>query len=148
VILPRGLWSKYDLIQDHEMAEFDFCYCDTCRSKFKAQTGIDPMEMKEPSANEEWKQFRYDAITNMVNLIAEGVHERGKEISASVFATPTRARKLVRQAWDEWNLDFVFPMIYYKFYDEPVDFVRTGTAEGVDALAGSQTAIYRSILAR
>lgn len=136
VILPKGLWSKYDLVQDHEMAEFDFCYCETCRTKFKEQSGIDPMALEDASSNKEWKQFRYDSITEVVNMIAAGVHEQNKQISASVFATPSRARKLVRQAWDEWDLDFVFPMIYYKFYDEPVDFVRTGTAEGVETLNG------------
>ncbi|MCK7530490.1 MAG: hypothetical protein MZV63_05325 [Marinilabiliales bacterium] len=31
VILPVGLWEKYNLIQDREYHEFDFCYCDTCR---------------------------------------------------------------------------------------------------------------------
>lgn len=134
VILPKGLWSKYDLIQDHEMPEFDFCYCETCRSKFEKQYGFDPLEIEDPSSSEEWKQFRYDSITNVVNMLAKGVHQRDKKISASVFATPQRARKLVRQAWDQWDLDFVFPMIYYKFYDEPVDFVKTGTAEGIEAL--------------
>lgn len=136
VILPKGLWSKYGLIQDHEMAEFDYCYCDTCRTAFKDKHGIDPLELEDPSTSPEWKAFRYDSITNVVNMIAKGVHARNKKISASVFATPTRARKLVRQAWDQWDLDLVFPMIYYKFYEEPVDFVRTGTAEGVSALKG------------
>lgn len=27
VILPRGLWETYDLVQDTELPEFDFCYC-------------------------------------------------------------------------------------------------------------------------
>ena len=27
VILPRGLWETYDLVQDVEHPEFDFCYC-------------------------------------------------------------------------------------------------------------------------
>ena len=27
VILPRGLWDTYDLVQDTELPEFDFCYC-------------------------------------------------------------------------------------------------------------------------
>ena len=27
VILPRGLWERYDLVQDIEHPEFDFCYC-------------------------------------------------------------------------------------------------------------------------
>ena len=138
VILPRGLWEKYDLVQDHEMPQFDFCYCDTCRGKFKAVQGYDPLDLEDPSQDEAWRNFRYDSITNLVNNIAREVHKRNKKISASVFATPTLARKLVRQAWDEWDLDFVFPMIYYKFYDEPVSFVQSATEEGLNALNGSK----------
>ncbi|OEK01446.1 hypothetical protein BFP97_07895 [Roseivirga sp. 4D4] len=138
VILPRGLWEKYDLVQDHEMAEYDFCYCDTCRNKFRSESGYDPLDLEDPSQDEQWRQFRYDSITNLVNRIAKEVHARDKKLSASVFATPTLARKFVRQAWDEWDLDFVFPMIYYDFYAEPIDFVRTATAEGVKALKGSK----------
>ena len=138
VILPPGLWSKYDLVQDHEMPEYDFCYCDTCRDKFKAKSGYDPLDKEDPSQDEDWRQFRYDSITEVVNKIAVGVHERKKKLSASVFASPSLARKFVRQAWDDWDLDFVFPMIYYKMYDEPVEFVKTATREGVDALKGSK----------
>ena len=32
VILPVALWSKYDLVQDTELPEFDFCYCDVASS--------------------------------------------------------------------------------------------------------------------
>ena len=138
VILPRGLWEKYDLIQDHEMPEFDFCYCDTCRSKFKAENGYDPLSLKDPSRDEAWRQFRYDSITNLVNRIAKEVHARNKKLSASVFATPTLARKFVRQAWDEWDLDFVMPMVYYKMYAEDVNFVKTASEEGVAALGGKK----------
>ncbi|MFY0592418.1 family 10 glycosylhydrolase [Roseivirga sp.] len=147
VILPRGLWEKYDLVQDHEMPEYDFCYCDTCRGKFKAEQGYDPLDLDDPSQDKKWLQFRYDSITNLVNRIAIEVHKRNKKLSASVFATPNLARKYVRQAWDEWDLDFVFPMIYYQFYAEEIDFIRTGTQEGVDALKGSKplyTAQYLS----
>ncbi len=138
VILPRGLWEKYDLVQDHEMPQFDFCYCNTCRSKFKSESGYDPLELEDPSQDEAWRQFRYDSITNLVNRIADEVHAMDRQLSASVFATPKLARKLVRQAWDEWNLDFVFPMIYYQFYDESIEFVKSGTQEGLDALNGTK----------
>jgi len=138
VILPSGLWEKYDLIQDHEMPEYDFCYCDTCRGKFKSESGYDPLDLEDPSEDEKWREFRHDSITSLVNKIAKEVHARNKKLSASVFATPKLARKFVRQAWDKWDLDFVFPMIYYQMYDEQIDFVRTATMEGVEALNGSK----------
>jgi len=145
VILPEGLWSTYDLVQDHEMPEFDFCYCTDCRNQFKAEQGYDPLDLEDPSQDDKWKQFRYDCITNLVNKIADGVHQRGKEISASVFATPSLARMMVRQDWDKWNLDFVFPMIYYKFYAEDIGFMKRATEEGIRDLNGSKplyTAFY------
>ena len=145
VILPKGLWSKYDLVQDHEMPEFDFCYCEDCRTKFKSEQGYDPLDLEDPSKDEKWRQFRLDSITNLVNKIADGVHQKGKKLSASVFATPSLARMMVRQDWDKWNLDFVFPMIYYKFYDEDIDFMKRATEEGLNDLNGSKplyTAFY------
>ena len=39
VILPRGLWDTYDLVQDVEHPEFDFCYCTVCREQFGALPG-------------------------------------------------------------------------------------------------------------
>ena len=49
VILPVALWSKYNLVQDREYPEFDFCYCDVCRASFKRQEGIDPLGLDDPS---------------------------------------------------------------------------------------------------
>ncbi|MFB3105777.1 MAG: hypothetical protein ACE1ZA_12770, partial [Pseudomonadales bacterium] len=34
VILPVALWPKYDLVQDKEYPEFDYCYCEVCRAAF------------------------------------------------------------------------------------------------------------------
>lgn len=63
------------------------------------------------------------------------VRAEGKRISAAVFPTPAIARRLVRQAWDEWSLDTVFPMIYQNFYEEPVSWIETATREDVAAAA-------------
>jgi hypothetical protein len=59
-----------------------------------------------------------------------------KKITAAVFATPTLARQFVRQAWDTWPVDAVFPMLYHNFYQEDVDWIGRGTREGVVALKG------------
>jgi len=145
VILPKGLWAKYDLVQDHEMPEYDFCYCDTCRSNFKAEHGYDPKDQDDPSTDEKWRKYRWDSVTNLVNQIAKAVHAENKLISAAVFPYPDLARKLVRQSWNEWNLDMVFPMIYNDFYEEGVDWVEFATKQGVDELNGKfplHTGIY------
>ncbi len=145
VILPNGLWAKYDLVQDHEMPEYDFCYCDTCRGKFKEQHGYDPREQEDPSQDEKWRKYRWDSVTNLVNQISEAVHAEGKLLSAAVFPYPELARKLVRQSWNEWNLDMVFPMIYHNFYEEEVEWIEYATARGVNTLDGKfplNTGIY------
>jgi len=136
VILPITLQPKYGLVQDREYPPFDYGYHPECRAQFKAQTGIDPLELEDPSANEAWRQFRYDQITAVVRQIAERVHARGKPLTAAVFPTPEIARMLVRQDWPRWPLDAVMPMIYHNFYDRPVAWIETATREGVEALGG------------
>lgn len=123
VILPIALQPKYNLVQDHEMAEFDYCYCQVCRDKFKAEHGIDPLELEDPSANKKWHKWRLNQLVKVVNAIADEVHKTGKEISAAVFPTPEIASKLVRQNWEEFNLDMFMPMIYFKDYDGDLDWV-------------------------
>ena len=134
VILPRGLWSRYNLVQDREYPQFDFCYCEVCLEKFRKQTGIDPRELKDPSADVAWRQFRWNAITELVTILSTAVRSHRKKITAAVFATPTLARQFVRQAWDTWPVDAVFPMLYHNFYEEDVEWIGRAAREGVQAL--------------
>jgi uncharacterized lipoprotein YddW (UPF0748 family) len=136
VILPRGLWSKYGLTQDREYPEFDFCYCDVCRETFAAEHGTDPLDFPDPTADVAWRRFRWDSVTGLVRVLADAVHAHGKPISAAVFPTPTIARRLVRQAWDEWPLDAFFPMLYHEFYEKPIAWIGSAVGEGVAALEG------------
>ncbi len=136
VILPRSLWEKYDLVQDREHPEFDYCYCDECRRQFIEQTGDDPAALPDPPSNEAWLQFRYDSITRVVNELAAVVHGAGKQVTAAVFPTPDIARALVRQDWVRWNVDALLPMLYHSFYLEPVEWIEQGTRQGVEALDG------------
>ncbi len=144
VILPVGIQPKYDLVQDHEFPEFDFCYCDHCKEKFKSLTGIDPMDLEDPPANEAWVNFRYESINSLVNQIADRVHSHGKELTAAVFPTPDLAKQLVRQDWTTWELDAVMPMLYHQYYFEPLSWIETATREGVDAL-NSNTSYYSGL---
>lgn len=148
VILPSGLWATYDLIQDREYPEFDFCYCDTCRDEFESTHGMDPLDLPDPTADDRWRRFRWDGVTKLVETLADSVHQipaspfgstlsgpgGQKPISAAVFPSPTIARKLVRQAWDEWPVDAVFPMLYQGFYEEKLPWIGDGIREGLEAL--------------
>ena len=136
VILPVALWPKYHLVQDREYPDFDFCYCDVCRSRFKRQSGIDPHDIPDPPAHAAWLQYRYDTITEVVRELAAEARSHGKQTTAAVFPTPAIARRLVRQDWTRWNVDAVLPMVYHAFYKEDVAWIERATREGVDALGG------------
>jgi uncharacterized lipoprotein YddW (UPF0748 family) len=139
VILPRGLWDRYDLVQDRELPEFDFCYCEECREQFEHLTGRDPLEADDPPSDPDWARFRWDSVTRVVTDLSEVTHARGLSISAAVFATPSLARKLVRQAWDEWPVDRLFPMLYHPAYDQDIPWIGRSVEEGIRALQGTNT---------
>ena len=144
VILPIGLWSKYGLVQDRELPEFDFCYCQVCREAFAAEHGTDPLELLDPTVDVAWRRFRWDSVTGLVNALADAAHAHRKPITAAVFPTPDIARRLVRQAWDEWQIDAFFPMIYHGFYEEGLPWIGAATAEDVAALGG-RAALYSGL---
>jgi uncharacterized lipoprotein YddW (UPF0748 family) len=138
VILPVALWKKYNLVQNEELAQFDFCYCEVCRNTFQKQTGEDPLKLPDPPANAAWRQYRYDSVTNLVNHLVEAAHAKGKRITAAVFPTPSLAKKLVRQDWVRWNLDAVLPMTYHSFYNEKPEWIERAVKEGVSALPANR----------
>ena len=139
VILAKGLWEKYDLVMDKEYPEFDYCYCDKCKADFKAKTGIEITDQAEARESQEWKQFRQDLITKMVNRLVEDVHRQGKDITAAVFPGPhSHAVKMVRQEWDKWNLDAFLPMNYNDFYLEGTEWVGKMCKESTQSLNGEK----------
>jgi len=151
VILAEALQPVYNLVQDKEYPEFDFCYCDTCKEKFKAESGIDLDSLQDPTASKEWRQYRYDSVTSLVNRLVEVAHANDKQISAAVFPYPELARKICRQSWDEWDLDAFFPMIYQNFYNEDTAWIKKATRKGVRDLKGKAplfTGIYLPELAK
>ncbi|WP_442592183.1 family 10 glycosylhydrolase [Pedobacter sp. AW31-3R] len=136
VILPVNLWENYKIEQTKELPEYDYCYCKVCQEKFKAFRGQDLKSITFPEASLSWRQFRYNAITNIVNKLAEVAATHKKDITAAVFPTPEVARRNVRQDWTKWNLSGVCPMIYHGFYKEPVEWIGDAVAEGVGFLDG------------
>jgi len=131
VILPTTLWSKYDVVQDHEYPEFDYGYHPAMIKLFMEKHGYDPRELEDPSSDDTWLQFRCDQITEVANEIAEVVHSYGKVMAASPFPTPAMSRKMVRQDWGKWNLDIVFPMAYHGFYTGDASFISDCMIEDV-----------------
>jgi len=136
VILPVNLWDKYGIEQTRELPEYDFCYCNTCRSKYKEEYGSDPLELEYPDQSPSWRKFRYERVNHIVKHLADLSHSYKKPITAAVFPTPEVARRIVRQDWTNWNLDGVCPMIYHGFYREPVKWIGDAVEEGLHFLAG------------
>ncbi|TDQ11387.1 family 10 glycosylhydrolase [Pedobacter metabolipauper] len=136
VILPVNLWDNYKIVQTSELPEYDFCYCQTCQDGFKAFRGIDLKSITHPDASLSWRQYRYDAITKIVNKLAVVAGTHKKPITAAVFPTPEVARRNVRQDWLNWNLSGVCPMIYHGFYKEPVEWIGDAVKEGTNGLKG------------
>ncbi len=135
VILAKGLQPKYNIVQDKEYPEYDYCYSNYCIDLFKKETGIDPLkDLADPSANVAWRQFRYDSITNLVNnILVPAIKNRNKQVTAAVFPN----WESVRQEWHKWDLDAFLPMLYHNFYDEDISFIKTHTNLALGRLAES-----------
>ena len=136
VILAEGLQPNYNIVQDREYPQYDYSYSENCRNQFKEETGIDPLkDLEDPAANEVWRQFRYDRITNLVNehLVPEA-KKFNKTITAAVFPN----WESVRQEWHRWNLDAFLPMLYNNFYNRDIDFVQEHTEKALKRLNNSK----------
>ena len=131
VILPVNLWAQYNIVQKEELPQYDYCYCNVCKQKFKEEKGQDIDSINYPEESLSWRQYRYDAITKIVNRLAKIANAQKKPITAAVFPTPEVARRIVRQDWTRWNLNAVYPMIYHGFYKEPVAWIGDAVQEGV-----------------
>ncbi len=145
VYLPIGLLPKYDLVQNGELPEYDFCYCDVCVEEFQKEYHKNPREMENPAIDMEWKQFRLNKIRNVVNEAYQIVHKNNKLLTAAVFPYPEMADHMVRQRWDKWDIDMVLPMIYNEFYNEGTDWVGFATKQGVEDLREKDTELHTGI---
>ena len=71
VILGAELQDKYGLVQDYEMPEFDYDYHPLAREGFKKIFGKDPMDFEHPELSNEWRQYRLNAVTTLVNELVD-----------------------------------------------------------------------------
>jgi len=123
-ILPVGLQPKYDLVQDHVFPEFDYGYHPYLRKIYTQKTGVDPMEITDPEHDTAWLNFRLAVLDTTVWGIRKQVKNKKLAISAAVFPSPEMSKKMVRQGWDNWGLDYYFPMVYHNFYNESFDWIK------------------------
>jgi uncharacterized lipoprotein YddW (UPF0748 family) len=131
VILGADLQPKYNLVQETEMPEYDYDYHPIAREGFKKIFDKDPIDYKHPELSTEWRQFRLNAVTSLVNEIIDIAHAKNKKVTAAVFPFPEMSRQMVRQAWNDWNLDTAYPMLYQNFYRENINWIGFATKQGV-----------------
>jgi uncharacterized lipoprotein YddW (UPF0748 family) len=142
VIIAEELQKKYNIVQDKEYSEYDYCYCDRCRSLFKNETGIDIKNDENPELNILWRQFRYDSLTSMINnSLIPAAKKNGKQITAAVFPN----WEDVRQQWSKWDLDAVLPMLYHEYYNGNIDWIVNHIAKGKKSLKSS-TKLYSGLM--
>ena len=132
VILGADLQPKYNIVQETELPEYDYGYHPIARKKFKEIFNKDPLNLKNPELSTEWRQFRLNAITSLVNEIIDIAHSKNKNVTAAVFPFPEMSRQMVRQAWNDWNLDAAYPMLYQNFYRENINWIGFATKQGVN----------------
>lgn len=145
IFLPIGLLPKYDLEQNEELPEFDFCYCEVCIAEFERKHHKNPLQMENPELDIEWKQFRLNRIKDVVDEAYTIAHQNGKQLTAAVFPYPEMADHMVRQRWDKWKIDAVLPMIYHNFYNEEVDWIGYATKQGVTDLSSRDTELHTGV---
>ncbi len=139
-ILPKGLWAKYKIVQDKVYPPYDYGYSAYEREQFKKKFGADPIDIgngkvRDRELEKQWLRFRLDMVVDLVNqYLVPAAHEKGKKITAAVFPGPSRAREMVRQDWERFDLDAFLPMLYHVFYEETPEWVREQTKEGVAAV--------------
>lgn len=133
VILPDALWSQYKLDQTDELPDYDFDYGDAACAAFKKATGRDPKKIDRPDIDQQWLEFRYDAVTALVKKVHKTVKAHEKLLTGAVFPTPSLARKICRQDWDKWPMDWVSPMIYHSFYNQEAPWIGDCVREDIQA---------------
>ena len=96
-------------------------YTDLARKTFKAQSGIDPVDIdpKNPQFDglwAAWNQFKVNQINNFVQQVTQSIRQINPKvkISAAVFPEAEKALAVKHQDWLSWGrkgwVDFFAPM--------------------------------------
>lgn len=145
IFLPIGLLPKYNLEQNTELPEYDFCYCEVCIAEFEKLHHKNPKEFEHPEIDIEWKNFRLNKIKSIVDEAYKIAHANNKMLTAAVFPYPEMAGHMVRQRWDKWKIDVVLPMVYHGFYNEELDWIGYATRQGVNDVINTQTQVHTGL---
>ncbi len=144
VILPKKLQPKYHLKQKEIMPVFDYGYHPYMRSIYKKKYGVDPLELPDPLHDTSWLSFRLKVLDTTVVQLRNQIEKAGFITSAAVFPTPEMSRRMVRQDWDQWHLNYYFPMAYHNFYGKKYAWLKN--ISNIDKKAvGKQSKVFTGL---
>ena len=123
-ILPIGLQEKYQINQSDILPEYDYGYHPYVIALFKEKYGKSPYDISDYQHDSLWQQFRMDQLNFFVDTLADMLLSKELKLSAAVFPDPEMSRRMVRQDWGSWKLDYYFPMDYFGFYNADTLWVR------------------------
>ncbi len=144
VILPKKLQPKYHLKQKDIMPAFDYGYHPYMRQLYQKKYGIDPLKLPDPSHDTSWFHFRLKVLDTTVIRLRNQIHKAGFMTSAAVFPTPAMSRRMVRQDWDSWHLDYYFPMAYHNFYGKKYAWLKKVSATDKKAV-GTDSKVFTGL---
>lgn len=108
-----------DYIRFENQFPSPYCYNDSCRNKFKAEYGVDPLDIDPLTEMQvKWHLWRENLINSFLKRVSEESRaiKPGIKISAAVGSMPDTARTSMLQDWPHWVdnkwVDFVTPMAY------------------------------------
>ncbi|PLX11896.1 MAG: hypothetical protein C0598_07125 [Marinilabiliales bacterium] len=144
VFLPKELQPKYELVQNDIMPEFDYGYHPYMRALYKSKYGIDPIDIEDYAHDKSWLDFRLKVLDTTVIMLRDIIYEQGLKATAAVFPSPDMSRRMVRQDWDKWGLDYYFPMIYHNFYGEDFKWIKKIVKQDVKAV-GDNSKVFAGL---
>jgi uncharacterized lipoprotein YddW (UPF0748 family) len=128
-----GLQLDYIRYPENTSLDESSCYCDYCRSEFKKNYGVDPLNItpeSDPKLQENWRLWRENNITTFVKRIRN--ENKNAILSADIFPDTMKSRETKMQDWLLWArrgyLDFIAPMAYSmdaKWIDQKVNEMRS-----------------------
>jgi len=128
----------------------DHCYCDGCRRRFEAETGLHvtrwPDDCYDGPLHDRYRDWRCEQITRLVAAVSRDAKRirPGIKISAAVFGHYPQCRTSVGQDWAAWikagYLDFVCPMDYTQS-----DAVFRSLVENQRKIIGGRIPIYPGV---
>jgi hypothetical protein len=118
LILFKKLRPKFHLKQKDIVLTFDYGYHPYMRKLYKEKYGTDLLNLLNllnVLNNRNWLDFRLKVLDTTVIQLRNQTVKAGFKASAAIFPMPAMSRRMIRQDWDSWHLDYYFPWLTITF---------------------------------